>query len=729
MTHGKLVVFAVFSALAAIGAAGCTSSGPGGGPSGGPRPTEALVAARLTAFSSCDAAVAGLRRAAEASVGPGGLPTASGSLASPSAVRSAAVPGDAAGTVPGPSAAAAAAPAAAGAAANGAAATSGTGTAAFSGTNTYVPGVDEPDLVKTDGHRIVTLSGSTLEVVDAASRQLTGRLELSTYGVTAGAANLLLSGDHLLLLSNGTPIGGGPVPVPASAAGAAGGGAGSVGETGAPITYGPRLLLIDLTGYPRVLSSYSIEGSLVDARQVGSAVRVVTGSVPHIVFPAPVPGVSGTAMTAANRAVIAAAGAGAWLPHYISTTGGATLTGRISCERVSHPVVYSGANLLTVLTFDLSASSLGSGDGVSIAADGGTVYGTASSLYVASGNQWERRPVGTASGTNGVTASDFDAYGVRQATEVYRFAIDQQGPPRYVASAIVPGYLVNQYAMSEWGGYLRIATTTGTSWSLADGRPQGAQQSLSAVYVLTTAGPVMRLVGGVSGLGAGERIYSVRFEGPVGYVVTFRQTDPLYTLDLSDPGRPHVVGTLDLTGYSAYLHPVSGTQLIGIGQQADLMGHKGGTQVSLFDVADLAAPQLLSTFALSHAHSAAEFNPHAFLYWPAAHLVVVPIQLRYPAASPPVPGAGGVATGTQVALAPSDGPGALVLRIDSGAISQAGFIRQPVTSGGYWGPAIERSLVIGNTLWTVSSAGLLASDLSTLRQQAWVPFDVTPTVP
>jgi hypothetical protein len=188
-----------------------------------------------------------------------------------------------------------------------------------------------------------------------------------------------------------------------------------------------------------------------------------------------------------------------------------------------------------------------------------------------------------------------------------------------------------------------------------------------------------------------------------------------------------VAGRLDLTGYSSYLHPASGTQLIGIGQQADAMGHIGGTQVSLFDVADPASPQRLATFALSGAHSAAEFDPHAFLYWPASRLVVVPIQAPYGVVSPPSvpgqPGAGGGGAAGSGSLAPSpDGSGALVLRIDSGVITQAGFIRQPAPSGGYLDATIERSLVIGNSLWTVSGAGLLASDLNTLRQQSWIPF-------
>jgi len=202
-------------------------------------------------------------------------------------------------------------------------------------------------------------------------------------------------------------------------------------------------------------------------------------------------------------------------------------------------------------------------------------------------------------------------------------------------------------------------------------------------------------------------------------VVTFRQTDPLYTVDLSDPAQPRVRGSVALTGYSAYLHPASDTRLIGIGRQADAMGHVGGTQVSLFDVSDLAAPTRLATFALAAAISNAEFDPHAFLYWPGAHLMVVPLQATGMVAGAPV-------TPDGVAQSPgAPHPGALVRRIDDSGITETGFITQPDTANadGYPGyPPIERSLIIGQTLWTISTAGAMASDLTTLRQQGWVPF-------
>jgi Beta propeller domain len=649
---------------------------------------------RLTSFHGCGGELAALRAAAEASVGPYGLPGLASSM------NGTVYPAAAAGApqvVAGVGAAAAAPAAAAPAAAP-----------AYSGTNDYVAGVDEPDLVKTDGRRIVTVASGVLQVIGAASQRVTGRLDLNAVGegMAYQPTNLLLGGDHGLLLTSGGPV--------------AGGAMGSGGSS-QPVS-GARLLLVDLDGRPAVLSSYAIEGSLIDARQVGSVVRVVISSQPRLDFPAQPEGASNAQRVAANQAVISQAGLDAWLPRYEETSGGITSTGRIACSAVSRPATYSGANLLTVLTFDLTSGALGSGDGVSILADGNTVYGTGSSLYVAGDERWlaEAATAGARAGMSAVrAASPSGNAAIGQRTDIYRFDITSPGPPRFAAGGSVPGYLVDQYALSEWHGYLRIATTTGTSWALADGRPADAQTSSSAVYVMSTQGPVMRLVGHVAGLGVTERIYSVRFMGPVGYVVTFRQTDPLYTVDLRDPAQPRIRGSVALTGYSAYLHPASDTRLIGIGRQADAMGHVGGTQVSLFDVSDLAAPTRLASFALTAAISSAEFDPHAFLYWPGSHLMVVPLQVMGPVAGAPV-SPGGTAQSPD-----GSQPGALVLRIDDSGITETGFITQPDTAAatGYPGYSpIERSLIIGQTLWTISNVGAMASDLTTLHQQAWVPF-------
>ena len=634
--------------------------------------------ARLASFHGCGEELAALHGWPEASVGPYGLPGLASSV-------NGTVYRAAAGGAP---------PAAAG---MGAAAAGSAAVPAYSGTNDYVAGVDEPDLVKTDGRRIVTVAGGVLEVIDAASRTVTGRLDLSAAGqdMAYQPANLLLSGDHALVLTSAGPVAGG---------------AAGPGDSAQPV-YGSRLLLVDLAGRPSVISSYSIEGSLIDARQIGPVVRVVISSQPRLTFPAQPGSTSNAQRVATEQAVITRAGLDAWLPQYEETSGGVTSTGHIACSAVSRPATYSGANLLTVLTFDLTSGALGSGDGVSIVADGNTVYGTGTSLYVA-GKHDERwlAEAATADAGPGTAvegaASTRGSAAAGQRTDIYRFDITSPGPPRFAAGGSVPGYLIDQYALSEWQGYLRIATTTGTSWALADGPCQAAnaRTSSSAVYVLSTRGPVMRLAGHVAGLGLTERIYSVRFIGPVGYVVTYRQTDPLYTVDLSDPAQPRVRGSLALTGYSSYLHPASDTRLIGIGRQADAMGHVGGTQVSLFDISDLAAPTRLATFTLAAAISNAEFDPHAFLYWPGAHLIVVPLQRGQ-----------GMVAGAQPAHTPDRGgssprahhsPGALVLRLDDSGITETGFITQPDTANttGYPGyPPIERSLIIGQTLWTIST--------------------------
>jgi hypothetical protein len=672
----------------------------------GKQPT-AVIKATLTAFHSCTDALASLRSAAEASVTPNGLPTVMGGAPVPRVATHA--PNDAAGVAgaaPGVAPQAAAAPANA-ADTSGTSGTSGASGAsgafsaspAYSGTNDYTAGVDEPDLVKTDGQRIVTVSGGVLEVIDAASRRVTGRLNLATANVPPAQMNLLLSGDHaLVIVPYAYPAD--PVETPAINSAAR--------PTASPAMprYGPRFILVDLAGQPRILASYTISGNFVDARLTGSIVRVITDSAPTIVFPDVPNATSNAERVATYRVTTGQAGLDAWLPRYQSAGSGGTISGSVPCTSVSRPAKFSGTNLLTVLTFTMSGDSLGTGDPVSIAADGDTVYGTTASLYVASG----------AVATPWGEGTHVPGAGALQQTQIYRFDVSQPGPPRYVASGSVPGYLINQYAMSEWNGFLRVATTIGTSWAIADGEQSGAQTSSSAVYELTTAEPVMRIVGTVAGLGAMERIYAVRFMGPVGYVVTFRQTDPLYTLDLSDPAHPRVVGALALTGYSAYLHPVSATRLIGVGQNADSVGHVLGAQVSLFDVSNLAAPARLATYALASSVSAAGMDPHAFLYWPTDQLVVVPIQ------SYGMVRGGGVAVPAQPAQ-PAQTPqsGALVLRISGSSLHKAGFISPP-QSNGYYDSSIERSLVIGQTLWTVSPGGVLASNLTTLRQQAWLPF-------
>ena len=187
----------------------------------------------------------------------------------------------------------------------------------------------------------------------------------------------------------------------------------------------------------------------------------------------------------------------------------------------------------------------------------------------------------------------------------------------YKASGKVDGTVLNSYSMSEHEGALRVATTSSDPNT---GRTE------SGVYVLKPSGDELNVVGSVTGLGKTERIYAVRFMGPTGYVVTFRQTDPLYVLDLRDPASPKVTGELKIPGYSAYLHPVGDGRLLGLGQDATDTGRVTGSQLSLFDVSDPTKPTRISQVDLGQGGSEAEHDPHAFLFWAKTGQIVVPFQ-------------------------------------------------------------------------------------------------------
>jgi hypothetical protein len=436
------------------------------------------------------------------------------------------------------------------------------------------------------------------------------------------------------------------------------------------------------------MSSYSISGTLVDARLTGSVARVVTRSAPGVALPEVTAKTTAARALAAMRAAIAAAPVSAWLPAYAtSAVGGGVATGTIPCTSVSHPAAYSGPGLLTVGTFDMAASSLGTGTPVAIVGDGDTVYATASSLYIASGIRRAANPDA--------------ATPVPAPTSVYRFDTSGPGQPRYTGSATVPGYLVNQDAMSEWNGYLRVATTTGLpaaygGFTARPGPGPGSPlpHSVSAVYELSLAGPAMRVAGQVTGLGPGMWIASVLFTGPAGYLATSGKADTLYALDLSQPAHPRQAGRLALTGYPEHLYPVSATRLIGVGRATGTAGRDLGLQVSAFSVASLAAPAQLARDTLPGSSAEAELDPRGFLYWPSGGLVVLP-------------GSAGNGTGT------------LVLRLSGGQLARASLVRQPVAPY----TNINRSLVTGgDTLWTASWAGLLAVSPATLQREAWIPL-------
>ncbi|WP_338726687.1 beta-propeller domain-containing protein [Haladaptatus sp. DJG-WS-42] len=167
------------------------------------------------------------------------------------------------------------------------------------------------------------------------------------------------------------------------------------------------------------------------------------------------------------------------------------------------------------------------------------------------------------------------------------------------ATGAVPGTPLNQFSMDEHEGNLRIATTISAPWFL------GAQtQSVNDVYVLDES---LSTIGSVQDMGENERIFGVRFDGDRGYVVTFRQIDPFHVLDLSDPQNPTLEGELKLPGFSSYLHPVGEDRVLGVGQD------NGSVKAVMFDVSDPTNPTIEDDLILDDRWSAIQQSHHAFL--------------------------------------------------------------------------------------------------------------------
>lgn len=537
----------------------------------------------------------------------------------------------------------------------------------YSTTNVQEQGVDEPDIVKTDGEKIVALAQGKLRVVVLGK----DKPDLKASLAVEGASLLLLHRNRAVVVSHTY----GARPLPADA------------RLIAPMPTQTVLTDVDLStpSRPRVVRTLTLDAGYLDARLIGSSLRVVLTSQPPIGFEPPnQPGAAGErAALERNRVKIRSSRARDWLPSYTlrnRRTGFKKTALLLGCSHIARPSRFSGLGVLSVVTFDL-AKGLVPVDTDGVMTDGQTIYASKSGLYVAT-QRWTEPGVLE----NGKPP--------RQTTAIHRFDISDPLRARYRASGEVNGYVINQFAMSEQEGVLRVASTEFPLW-------WGGAQTDSESFVTTLeqrSGQLVRL-GRVGGLGRGERIFGVRFIGDAAYVVTFRQVDPLYVVDLSRPSQPVVRGELKIRGYSAYLHPLGSGLLLGLGQDATEEGRVLGTQVSTFDVSDPRRPSLLRRVTLGKAWSEAEWDHHAFLYWPREALAVLPVQAMVEGAR-----------GEELLSA------AVALRARRSALDVEGTIRHPGSTG------IRRALVVGDALYTLSDSGLKGSSLSSFATRSWLWF-------
>lgn len=525
------------------------------------------------------------------------------------------------------------------------------------GTNVQEAGIDEPDTVKSadtailalaEGHlhAVVTEPGGpavadTLDLTEEGDLPVGVATDAPDVAYGGGPTSILVAGDLAFVIGSGW------------------------NETG-PITTLTEIDIADPYAM-RIMKTIEAEGSFVSGRQSGSTARLVISSYPDV-----------TAL--AKRGATPRR----WLPSLTVRDGDSGSSDRrplSPCRQVDRAERYSGSDLTTLLTVDLAdGAKILDSDAILSSSD--TVYASADRMYVTT-QRW------ISGAQAGGRTSDV-------STQIHAFSTTEPGATSYIASGRVPGGMLNQWSMSERDGYLRVASTTAPPW--ADDGEQVAE-SESFVTVLGERDGELARVGQLGGLGLDQQIYAVRFFDDVGYVVTFRQVDPLYTLDLSDPAAPKLVGELEIPGYSAYLHPVGDGLLLGVGQDANADGTTNGAQLSLFDVSDPSAPARIATHSLGrHAYSDVEWDHHAFFFDPETSVSITPVTDW---------NSGGDAF-----------YGAVGVQVDPPGLTELARLEH----GGGWRAAITRSLSRDGSVYTVSAKGVMRHDPLSLASSGFAAF-------
>jgi uncharacterized secreted protein with C-terminal beta-propeller domain len=564
----------------------------------------------------------------------------------------------------------------------------------YTTTNVHEQGVDEADIVKTDGRYIYTLRNSELVIAKTWPVEKTDVVARVTFK-TLGPQQLYLHGNDIIIQ-------------------------GYASEQLAGWNQGrTRILVIDATDRtaPKLRRILDVEGGTTASRLVGDDLYMVQTT--YAQMPAHLSTLVQTEAQKLRRADQQTlrpweiqARLAATLRHtlYGAVTRAdiESMLPRVRTGGIEHHMacddLYVPPNTMQLGMTTLAKLSLRDNDATMVGAmvNGGTVYASTNALFIAA-PFYTYRVDGTAD------------YG----TQVHEFALGEK--LAYLASGRVDGQVLNEFSMSEYNGDLRIATTD-WQWN--------GQQGGNDLYVLRPFGRELRTIGALRGLAKGERIYAGRMIGDKGYLVTFRQTDPLFTLDLRDPTHPRVAGELKINGFSNYIHPVGGDMLLTIGQDADAAGRPQGLQVALFDVSDPENPTRRFKQKLAgnptYAYSAAAYDPHAFTWDAVTGTLALPVTES-----------NGTTAFTGLALFKVDPHHGIrrLGRIDHRVVGGAMLDEQcreqtrlnngvppyncdeakKQSAGGY---AIERSIIVDKYILSLSSAGLEIHALSGLDLKA-----------
>lgn len=515
----------------------------------------------------------------------------------------------------------------------------------FTDTNVQEAGVDEPDIIKTDGTHIYALADNALHIVESWPPEDTARVGRLDFPSSVNVQSMFMQGDTIAVFGSiwgyydywdrgmpGVDEWWGEDAEPDSGV-----------DPNEPYFSGTRITLVDISdrSNPTILRQLDIEGSYISARMIGSSAYLITNS-----------GLRGNVWRFYEE-VRDIDG----LPQRDSQTSSDELEGlrddarpllraffdsklaeeeivdllprrRIvnneneivlynsmyECTDLYLPAVNAELGLLNISSFELDDKS--SINSTGLLANGWQVYASQQNLYIAmSSRSWW----------------GWWGWGADQKNEshIHKFQLDG-GNVSYRASGEVDGWILNQFSFSEHNGYLRVATTD-NRFSHNPVTGEFEDEGGNHIIVLKEEDGLLVETGSVRDLAPTERVYSARFMGNRGYVVTFRETDPFYTLDLADPYDPQMIGELKIEGFSSYMHPIGENHLLAIGRDGDENGFMTGVHLQVFDVSDMADPvrtqhHVISTGGWS-SDSEAMWNHHAFTYQARLGVLAVPMNI------------------------------------------------------------------------------------------------------
>jgi uncharacterized secreted protein with C-terminal beta-propeller domain len=588
------------------------------------------------------------------------------------------------------------------------------GAADYSQTNVQVAGVDEPDFVKNDGRYIYVISGDYLTIVDAYPAPAAAIISKTPIDDTP--EEIFVSGNRLVLFTTGTSN---PGDSPASALQMK---AMPSYRGNNPVT---RAVFYDISDRknPKVTKEYEIDGDYIDARLIGSNLYLVTREQ---VYTYQDEEITVPCVRAGGSCVVTPDVYYFDNPErqYAFTTISSfdTASGN---EKDAKTYLVGSGNILYVsqdamyISYQKYHSIIRPVRGVPeplIAAGDRNTGSPKTSSGISSPVLWEDFNKMSEEEKQAVIAEMQSAKEERVAkreidqstTAIHRIAIDN-GAITYIARGEVPGYLKNQFAMDEYNSNLRVATTSDV-WT------NRGQYEYNNVFVLDSG---MKTTGALTHIAEQEKIYSTRFMGDRLYMVTFKRMDPFFVIDLSNPASPKILGKLKIPGYSDYLHPYDRNYVIGLGKETGTNEWGGvsaqGLKLALFDVSDVEHPRQVGKVEIGDAgsDSAALSDHKAFLFDKAKNLLVIPARVVRQDTST-IDKVGG------------DQPNVWYGAYVFGVNPESGFVLRGTVEHGtggsryYWYGSskneVKRSLYIGDTLYTLSTAKILANPLGQINK-------------